>query len=123
MSALGEELELLAFEAPYMGIPAGFVVSARALTPEGRFVEMFIDIKDSRVVQAGFLTDIPVEGVLCASIWCGFASGASLGAARSISPRDILAEFPPGYPPPTAIAKVCIRAAVTAITRFTDENG
>lgn len=115
MSALGEDLEYLAFEAPYLGMPPGYVASARETDRDGRFVEIFLNVRGDTVTQAGFLTDIPVVGVLCASIWCGLATGASVHTARAITSHDILSKFPRDYPPPMAAAEVCIRAGLAAI--------
>ena len=110
MSAPDEDLTLLAFDPPHLGIPAGAAFSARAHGPDGRFVEIFLDVRDGVVTQAGFLTDIPFVGVLCASFWCETAMGADLKTVRALSPQDILARFPPGFPTPEGIAELCVKS-------------
>jgi hypothetical protein len=121
MSVLGEELKLMAFEAPHMGIPDGIpdgsAFSAREMDQDGRFVEVFLDVRGGKVVRAGFLTDIAVEGVLCASLWCGAASGACVEAAVAVSAHDLLVRFPAGYPPPLAAARACVRAGRAALAK------
>lgn len=115
MRAQSEELTFLAFDPPHMGIPSGAAYSARAHGPDGRFVEIFLDVRDGIVAQAGFLTDIPFVGVLCASFWCETAAGADLKTARALSPRNILARFPPDFPAPVGAAELCVKSGREAV--------
>jgi len=122
MRVQSEELTLLAFDPPHIGIPSGAAYSARAHGPDGRFVEIFLDVREGVVVQAGFLTDIPFEGVLCASFWCETATGADLETARALSPRNILARFHPDFPAPVEAAELCARSGREAVEAAEKQN-
>ncbi|MBI4804520.1 MAG: hypothetical protein HY795_04725 [Desulfovibrio sp.] len=115
MRVQSEELTLLAFDPPHMGIPQGAAYSAKVYGPDGRFVEFFLDVQEGIVSQAGFLTDIPFVGVLCASFWCQSALGADLKTVRALSPRNILARFPSGFPAPVATAELCVKTGREAV--------
>lgn len=115
MTGLGEDLEFLAFDPPCLGIPSGASVSGRARRPDGRFVEIFLDVRLGRVVQAGFLTDIEFEGMLCGSFWCEAATGADLRAVRALAVEDILARFPENLPRPSLTARACVEAGREAV--------
>ncbi len=107
---LAYDLEVRAFDAPHLGIPAGARHSGRAEGPAGRFVEIFLDVSGGVIREAGFLTNVPGEGLLCASFWCEAAQGALVTDALAVSEEDILACFPSDHPPPAAAARLAARA-------------
>lgn len=117
MSALSDKLAFLAFEAPHLGIPPKAGYSARRTGPNGGFVEVFLDVRDGRVAEVGFLTDMAMEGMLCASLWCESVTGASLETAWAVSARQLAGHFPLGYPPPLAVARTCVRAGRAALVK------
>ncbi|MFZ5427373.1 MAG: hypothetical protein ACOZEN_10375 [Thermodesulfobacteriota bacterium] len=117
-----EDLRFRAFDPPHLGIPAGARFSGKASGGEGRFVELFLHVERGTVLDAGFLTDIPGgEGVLCASFWCEAATGADIEKARSLTEADLLACFPPGFPPPLEAARLCVEAGRMALEKTRDQ--
>jgi hypothetical protein len=75
-----------AFDPPFLGIPAGPTVSARAVDHLGGFVEIFLSVAGGRVVDAGFLTSLPGPGLVAASAWCAAVAGKPLAEAAYASP-------------------------------------
>ena len=107
---LAYALEVRAFDAPFLGIPAEARHSGRAEGPGGEFVEIFLDVRDGTVREAGFLTNVPGDGLLCASFWCEAAQGSRVQDALGLEAEHVLACFPPDHPPPAASARLAARA-------------
>jgi len=118
-----EDLDFRAFDPPFLGIPDEARFSGKAFCARGRFVEMFLDMEGATVRNAGFLTDIPHEGMLCASFWCEAVVGMDTHAVRAMTEADILANFPPGFPPPRETARLCLEAGRLAAMNAEGNTG
>jgi hypothetical protein len=61
---------------------------------EGRFVEIFLTVEDGRVIDTGFLTNIPGDGLVCASLCCDAALGRTTQDAAALDEESFLARLP-----------------------------
>ncbi|GAB6113587.1 hypothetical protein [Desulfomicrobium salsuginis] len=88
-----EEFEVLAFDPPHLGMP-GRPSSCGRNEDDGRFVEIFLTVEDGRVIDAGFLTNIPGDGLVCASLCCDAALGRTIQDAAALDEEACLARLP-----------------------------
>ncbi|NCD26581.1 MAG: hypothetical protein EOL86_13450 [Deltaproteobacteria bacterium] len=95
MSMTLEDVELLAFDPPFLGMPAGPCHCGRWEREGEGFVEIFIRVEKERIADVGFLTNIHGEGILCAALCCQTLLEKSVDEARAIDEHDILAVLPP----------------------------
>lgn len=89
-----EELELMAFDPPYLGMPAGPCRCGRSERDGEEFVEIFVRSEENRITDVGFLTSIHGEGILCASLCCHFVLGKTLDEALSLDEHRLMNHFP-----------------------------
>jgi hypothetical protein len=118
MSLSLEELELRAFDPPHLGMP-GWPCQAGRWEEEGRFVEIFVAVRDGRIIDVGFLTNIPGDGLVCASAYCDEVLQKTVEEASSLCAQDILALFPSPMKDDSAlqdILKICVDAGAKSIT-------
>ncbi|MFP5222095.1 MAG: hypothetical protein ACLGSA_07380 [Acidobacteriota bacterium] len=118
-----EDLDFRAFDPPFLGIPDEARFSGKAFCAQGRFVEVFLDMEEATVRNAGFLTDIPHEGMLCASFWCEAVIGMDTNTIRAMTVDDLLKRFPSGFPPPRETARLCLEAGRLAATNAENDTG
>lgn len=117
MSLSLEDLELRAFDPPHLGMP-GWACQAGRWEDEDRFVEIFVVVRDGLIIDAGFLTNIPGSGLVCASIYCDEVLHKTVEAVQSIREQDILALFPPqmqGNSELEEILRSCVNAGQKSI--------
>ena len=88
-----EEFEVLAFDPPHLGMP-GRPSSCGRNEDDGRFVEIFLTVEDGRVIDVGFLTNIPGDGLVCASLCCDAALGRTPQDAAALDTEACLARLP-----------------------------
>ena len=88
-----EEFEVLAFDPPHLGMP-GRPSSCGRNEDEGRFVEIFLAVEDGRVIDTGFLTNVPGDGLVCASLCCDAALGRTTQDAAALDEESFLARLP-----------------------------
>ena len=93
MNMTEEELELLAFDPPHLGMPGRPSGCGRNEDGE-RFVEIFVSVENGLIVDAGFLTNIPGDGLACASMCCEAAVGLTLPEADDLREEECLARLP-----------------------------
>lgn len=118
MSLSLEDLELRAFDPPHLGMP-GWPCQAGRREDCGRFVEIFVAVRDGRIIDVGFLTNIPGDGLVCASAYCDAVLQKSVEEAKALQEQDILALFPsPKREDATLqdILGICVDAGVRSIT-------
>ena len=112
-----EELELRAFDPPHLGMP-GWACQAGRREDEGRFVEIFVAAREGRIIDAGFLTNIPGHGLVCASVYCDQVLDKTVEEALALRDQDILALFPLPMQEDAAlrdILSICVDAGVSSI--------
>ena len=113
-----EEIELLAFDPPHLGMP-GLPCQAGRWEGDGRFVEIFLAVEDGRIVDAGFLTNMPGHGLVCASIYCDTVLRKTVEDAQALQEADILALLPVPMREDAALREIfacCVDAGVKSIT-------
>lgn len=88
-----EELELLAFDPPHLGMPGRPSSCGRNEDGE-RFVEIFVSVENGLIVDAGFLTNVPGDGLVCASLCCDAALGRTTLDAAALDTEACLARLP-----------------------------
>jgi NifU-like protein involved in Fe-S cluster formation len=88
-----EDFEALVFDPPHLGMPGRPSSSGRRENGEG-FVEIFVTVENGRIIDAGFLTDIPGDGLACASMYCEAAVGLKLSEADDLREEECLAKLP-----------------------------
>ena len=118
MSLSLEELELRAFDPPHLGMP-GWPCQAGRWEEEGRFVEIFVAVREGRIIDVGFLTNIPGDGLVCASAYCDEVLQKTVEEASALCAQDILALFPSSMKDDSAlqdILKICVDAGAKSIT-------
>jgi len=118
MSLSLEELELRAFDPPHLGMP-GWACQAGRWEDDGRFVEVFVAVREGRIIDAGFLTNIPGDGLVCASVYCDQVLHKTVEEACSLGTQDILALFPSPMREDSALREIlgcCVVAGVKSIT-------
>jgi hypothetical protein len=118
MSLSLEELELRAFDPPHLGMP-GWPCQAGRWEEEGRFVEIFVAVREGRIIDVGFLTNIPGDGLVCASAYCDEVLQKTVEEAGALCAQDILALFPSPMKDDSAlhdILKICVDAGAKSIT-------
>ena len=93
MNMTEEELELLAFDPPHLGMPGRPSGCGRSEDGE-RFVEIFVSVENGLIVDAGFLTNIPGDGLICASLCCDAALGRTAEDAAALGEAECLARLP-----------------------------
>jgi len=109
---------LRAFDPPHLGMP-GWACQAGRWEDEGRFVEIFVAVHEGRIIDTGFLTNIPGTGLVCASVYCDEVLHKTVEEARSLGVQDILALFPSPMKDDSAlqdILKICVDAGAKSIT-------
>lgn len=118
MSLSLEDLELRAFDPPHLGMP-GWPCQAGRREDCGRFVEIFVAVRDGRIIDVGFLTNIPGDGLVCASAYCDAVLQKTVEEAKALQEQDILALFPSPKREDSAlqdILGICVDAGVRSIT-------
>ncbi|UTF51418.1 iron-sulfur cluster assembly scaffold protein [Desulfomicrobium sp. ZS1] len=113
-----EELELRAFDPPHLGMP-GWSCQAGRWEEDGRFMEIFVAEREGRIIDVGFLTNIPGDGLVCASVYCDEVLEKTVEEARALCMQDILALFPSPRKDDSAlhdILKICVDAGVKSIS-------
>jgi hypothetical protein len=113
-----EDLELRAFDPPHLGMP-GWACQAGRWEDDGRFMEIFVAVREGRIIDTGFLTNIPGDGLVCASVYCDQVLQKTLVEARALCVQDILALFPSPMKDDSAlqdILKICVDAGAKSIT-------
>ncbi len=117
MSLSLEELELRAFDPPHLGMP-GWPCQAGRCEESGRFVEIFVAVREGRIIDVGFLTNIPGDGLVCASAYCDVVLQKTVEEALALREHDILALFPlrtRGKAGLDEILAICVRAGIKSI--------
>jgi NifU-like protein involved in Fe-S cluster formation len=117
MSLSLEELELCAFDPPHLGMP-GWPCQAGRGEEEGRFVEIFVAVREGRIIDVGFLTNIPGDGLVCASAYCNEVLQKTVEEALALREQDILSLFPSPKREDVAvqdILRICVDAGVKSI--------
>ena len=117
MSMTEEEYQALAFDPPHLGMP-GRPSSCGRNEDDGRFVEIFLAVEDGRVIDAGFLTNIPGDGLVCASLCCDAALGRTAQDAAALGEEECLAGLPETTRrelSQTGICEFCLRAMRRAV--------
>ena len=118
MSLSLEDLELRAFDPPHLGMP-GWPCQAGRREDCGRFVEIFVAVRDGRIIDVGFLTNIPGDGLVCASAYCDAVLQKTVEEAQALQEQDILALFPSPKREDAAlqdILRICVDAGMRSIT-------
>lgn len=118
MSLSLEDIELRAFDPPHLGMP-GWACQAGRWEEDGRFVEIFVAVREGRIIDTGFLTNIPGHGLVCASVYCDQVLHRTVDEARILSSQDILALFPPSLREEAAVRDIlgrCVDAGLKSIT-------
>lgn len=116
-----EDMELMAFDPPHLGMPAGPCLCGRWERENEGFVEIFIRVEKERIADVGFLTSIHGEGIVCAALCCQALLDKSLDEARSLDERDILAPLPSSARTESA-HQIAVRCAAAA-RKAADGNG
>ncbi len=101
-----------AFDPPHLGMPFAPTASARVVDHLGDFVEIFLCVKDLRIVDAGFLTSLPGVGMAAASGWCAGVIGKSLDDAAHLD-----ASTPPHANGLRRAARLAARAGRAALAK------
>lgn len=117
MSMTMEDMELMAFDPPHLGMPGGPSHCGRA-EDQGRFVEIFVSLAGSRISEVGFLTSMTGDGMVCASVCCQALLDKTLGEALSLDATSILGFFPAPVRGNIAVAEMtglCLSAARIAL--------
>lgn len=114
-----EDLELIAFDPPHLGIPVEPVRCGRCEDENAGFVEIFARVENNRVVAVGFLTSIGGEGIVCASVCCQILLQKNMDQAPDFTADDILKYFPLESRTISLrrIASVCVRASRLAVQK------
>lgn len=94
MSMSPEDLELMAFDPPHLGMPAGPCQCGRWEREGEGFVEIFVRVEGERIADVGFLTSIHGEGILCAALCCQALLEKPLNLALGLRESDILDRVP-----------------------------
>jgi len=84
-----------------------------------RFVEIFVTVEEGMIEDVGFLTSIPEEGLVCASLYCEELLGRSLEEGWDIQHTAILDRFPDAMRMDAALgelAGICVQAGQKAIS-------
>lgn len=113
-----EEFETLVFDPPHLGMPGRPSSCGRCENGEG-FVEIFVTVENGRIIDAGFLTDIPGDGLACASMCCEAAVGLALSEAAALREETCLDQLPTAARERMSragIAGLCLRAMEQALT-------
>jgi len=113
-----EELELRAFDPPHLGMP-GWPSQAGRWEEDGRFVEIFVAVREGSIIDVGYLTNIPGDGLVCASVYCDEVLDKSMEEAGALCVQDILALFPSSKQQDPALRDIlgcCVDAGVKSIT-------
>ena len=93
MSMTEEDFEALVFDPPHLGMPGRPSSCGRCENGEG-FVEIFVTVENGRIIDAGFLTNIPGDGLACASMCCEAAVGLTLPEAAALGEEACLDKLP-----------------------------
>ena len=118
MSMSKDDLELRSFDPPWLGMP-GRPSHAGRWEEQMRFVEIFVTVEEGMIKDVGFLTSIPEEGLVCASLYCEELLGRTLEEARNIQDKAILDRFPDAMRKDAALgelAGICVQAGQKAIS-------
>jgi NifU-like protein involved in Fe-S cluster formation len=118
MSLSLDDIELRAFDPPHLGMP-GWSCQAGRWESDGRFVEIFVAVREGRIIDTGFLTNIPGNGLVCASVYCDEVLHKTVEEARALCAQDIHALFPAPMRDDAAlqdIIGICVDAGLKSIT-------
>ena len=113
-----DDLELRSFDPPWLGMP-GRPSHAGRWEKETRFVEIFVTVEEGMIEDVGFLTSIPEDGLVCASLYCEELLGRTLEEAQNIQDKAILDRFPEAMRKDVALgelAGICVQAGQKAIS-------
>lgn len=117
MSLSPEDIELRSFDPPHLGMP-GWACQVGRWEDDSRFVEIFVAVREGRIIDTGFLTNIPGDGLVCASVYCDEVLQKTVEEVQSIREQDILALFPPqmqGNTELEEILRICVNAGQKSI--------
>lgn len=117
MSLSLEDIELRSFDPPHLGMP-GWACQVGRWEDDSRFVEIFVAVREGRIIDTGFLTNIPGDGLVCASVYCDEVLQKTVEEVQSIREQDILALFPPQMQGNTELEKIlriCVNAGQKSI--------
>lgn len=113
-----EDFEALVFDPPHLGMPGRPSSCGRCENVEG-FVEIFVTVEDGRIIDTGFLTNIPGDGLACASMCCEASVGLTLPEASALGEEACLDKLPSTARERMSragIAELCLRAMEQALT-------
>ncbi len=85
-------------------------------------MEIFLAVANGRVTDAGFLTDIPRAGILCASIWCELVRGKRLQEALDIGSDHVFDRVPLSALETLDATLLCVRAGRKALAKALGES-
>lgn len=118
MSMSKDDLELRSFDPPWLGMP-GRPSHGGRWEEEARFVEIFVTVEEGMIEDVGFLTSIPEEGLVCASLYCEELLGRTLEEAWNIEDKAILERFPGTMRKDEALGElvgICVQAGQKALS-------
>lgn len=113
-----EDFEALVFDPPHLGMPGRPSSCGRCENDEG-FVEIFVTVENGRIIDAGFLTDIPGDGLACASMCCEAAVGLTLPETAALGEESCLDKLPETVRERMSragISGLCLQAMEQALT-------
>jgi len=119
-----EEVELIAFDPPHIGMPGRKSSHGRGENGSG-FAEIFVTVEAGRIIDVGFLTDIPGDGLVCASLCCDAVLGRTLGDAAKLGEEECLGALPAQMRRElarTGLGGICLQALRQALTRAAEES-
>lgn len=93
MNLTHEDVDFLAFDPPYLGIPDGPCLSGR-WEDNAHFVEIFLRVENDRIADAGFLTSVEGEGVALSSLCCSLLRGRDVQEIGPLQASVLLAPLP-----------------------------
>lgn len=117
MTLTPDDLEIMAFDPPHLGMPGRPSHCGRAENGCG-FVEIFVAVEGDRIIDVGFLTSIPGDGMVCASVCCQTLLDKTLDDALNLDTTSILGCFPEpmwGNHVLAELTPLCISAARLAL--------
>jgi hypothetical protein len=86
---------------------------------DSRFVEIFVAVREGRIIDTGFLTNIPGTGLVCASVYCDEVLQKTVEEVLAIREQDILTLFPAPLRDDAAVQDIigiCVDAGLKSVT-------
>lgn len=118
MTLTPDDLEIMAFDPPHLGMPGRPSYCGRAENSCG-FVEIFVTVEGDRIIDVGFLTSIVDLGMVCASACCGLLLDQAVSDMTGLCDEDVLRLFPPAMRQQSdllSLSELCVNAARSALT-------